>query len=51
MMVARQSVSVIGASALVLGVLIALQVYLGQWQVPEKKWNISCTSPTRNTYS
>jgi len=37
MMVARQSVSVIGASALVLGVLIALQVHLGQWQVPEKK--------------
>ena len=37
MMVARQSLNVIGPSALALGMLIALQVHLGQWQVPEKK--------------
>ena len=37
MMLARQSFNVIGPSAVALGTLIALQVHLGQWQVPEKK--------------
>ena len=37
MMLARQPLHVIGMSALVLGMLIALQVHLGQWQAPEKK--------------
>ena len=37
MTVARQSSNLIGLSAMALGVLIALQVHLGQWQVPQKK--------------
>jgi hypothetical protein len=37
MMLARQPFHVIGSSAVALGMLIALQVYLGQWQVPQKK--------------
>jgi hypothetical protein len=37
MMLARQSFNVIGPSAVALATLIALQVHLGQWQVPEKK--------------
>jgi len=37
MTIARQSSNLIGLSAMALGVLIALQVHLGQWQVPQKK--------------
>ena len=37
MTAARQSSGLIGVSAMALGMLIALQVHLGQWQVPQKK--------------
>ena len=37
MMIARKPLNVIGPSAVALGMLIALQVHLGQWQVTEKK--------------
>ena len=37
MIVARHTFNVIGTAAVALGTLIALQVHLGQWQVPEKK--------------
>jgi hypothetical protein len=37
MMVARQPLNLIAPSALAVAMLIVLQVYLGQWQVPQKK--------------